>query len=214
MKQFKCLIFDFDGTLADTSEGILHTEEAMLRQMGLPMGEPAQMRQGIGLPLRDSIRVGCRIEESRLDEAVTTYRSLFNEVALQYIVAFPGVKETLEYLSEKGYIMGIATSRSRNSLVYLLDKMEIAPFFQELCSVDCTERHKPEPDQTLYLLEKFGVSGDDTLVIGDTIYDLMMARGAGCHTCGVSYGNHTKEQLASVYPDYILDSFDQLKNIL
>ena len=101
----KCVIFDFDGTLADTAEGILRTEEAMLLEMGLPKprGGEAQMRQGIGLALRDSLHVGCRIEAARLDEAVATYRRLFDEIAFDYIVDFPGVKDTLQYLYDKGY---------------------------------------------------------------------------------------------------------------
>lgn len=214
MKKFKCLLFDFDGTLADTSEGIIHTEEAMLKQMGLPEGNPAQMRQGIGLALRDSLKVGCLIPEERLDEAVETYRSLFSDVALDYIVAFPGVKDTLAYLYDKGYQMGMATSRSSRSLYFLMRKLEIEAFFHELSSVETTPKHKPEPDQALYLLERFGADPDETLVIGDTIYDIMMGQGAGCHTCGVSYGNHSAAQLASAGPDFILPSFEELKTIL
>ena len=212
----KCVIFDFDGTLADTAEGILRTEEAMLREMRLPkpQGGEAQMRQGIGLALRDSLHVGCRIPEERLDEAVATYRRLFDEIAFDYIVAFPGVKDTLEYLYDKGYQLGIATSRSRRTLVYLLDKMEIAPYFTYMTSVESTPKHKPAPDLALILLDMFGVSGDETLVVGDTIYDLQMARNAGCHTCGVTFGNHSAEQLRSQNPDFIVDSFPELKEIL
>ena len=212
----KCVIFDFDGTLADTAEGILRTEEAMLREMRLPkpQGGEAQMRQGIGLALRDSLHVGCRIPEERLDEAVATYRRLFDEIAFDYIVAFPGVKDTLEYLYDKGYQLGIATSRSRRTLVYLLDKMEIAPYFTYMTSVESTPKHKPAPDLALILLDMFGVSGDETLVVGDTIYDLQMARNAGCHTCGVTFGNHSAEQLRSENPDYLVDSFPELKKIL
>ena len=212
----KCVIFDFDGTLADTAEGILRTEDAMLAEMGLPRpeGGEAQMRQGIGLALRDSLHVGCRIPEERLDEAVATYRRLFDEIAFDYIVPFPGTKETLEYLYNKGYQLGIATSRSRRTLVYLLDKMEIAEFFTHMTSVESTPNHKPAPDLALILLEKFGVSGDETLIVGDTIYDLQMGKKAECHTCGVTFGNHSREQLQSESPDYIVDSFPALKDIL
>lgn len=212
----KCVIFDFDGTLADTAEGILRTEEAMLREMRLPkpQGGEAQMRQGIGLALRDSLHVGCRIPEERLDEAVATYRRLFDEIAFDYIIAFPGVKDTLEYLYDKGYQLGIATSRSRRTLVYLLKKMDIAQYFTYMTSVESTPKHKPAPDLALILLDMFGVSGDETLVVGDTIYDLQMARNAGCHTCGVTFGNHSAEQLRSENPDYIVDSFSELKTIL
>ena len=212
----KCVIFDFDGTLADTAEGILRTEEAMLMEMGLPKpeGGEAQMRQGIGLALRDSLHVGCRIPEELLDQAVATYRRLFDEIAFDYIVPFPGVKDTLEYLYGKGYLLGIATSRSRRTLEYLLHNMGIAKYFTYMTSVESTPKHKPAPDLALILLDQFGVSGDETLIVGDTIYDLQMGRAAGCHTCGVTFGNHTAEQLRSENPDYIVDSYPELKTIL
>ena len=212
----KCVFFDFDGTLADTAEGILRTEDAMLKEMGLPRpeGGEAQMRQGIGRALRDSLHVGCRIPEDRLDEAVATYRRLFDEIAFDYIVPFPGVKETLEYLYGKGYKLGIATSRSRRTLVYLLDKMEIAQYFTHMTSVESTPNHKPAPDLALILLDQFGITGDEALIVGDTIYDLQMGRNAGCHTCGVTFGNHSAEQLSAEKPDYIVDSFPALKEIL
>ena len=212
----KCVLFDFDGTLADTAEGILRTEEAMLAEMGLPKpeGGEAQMRQGIGLALRDSLHVGCRIPEARLDEAVATYRRLFDEIAFDYIVPFPGTKETLQYLHDKGYQLGIATSRSRRTLVYLLDQMGIAQYFTHMTSVESTPNHKPAPDLALILLDLFGVKGDETLVVGDTIYDMQMAKNAECHTCGVTFGNHSRDQLLSESPDYIVDSFPALMDIL
>ena len=212
----KCVIFDFDGTLADTAEGILRTEEAMLLEMGLPKPQEgeAQMRQGIGLALRDSLRVGCQIEEARLDEAVTTYRRLFDEIAFDYIVPFPGVKDTLEYLYDKGYQLGIATSRSRRTLEYLLRNMDIAKYFTYMTSVESTPNHKPAPDLALILLDQFKVKGNETLVVGDTIYDLQMAQAAGCRSCGVTFGNHTAAQLRSQSPDYLLSTFSALKSIL
>ena len=212
----KCVIFDFDGTLADTAEGILRTEEAMLRELGLPkpQGGEAQMRQGIGLALRDSLHVGCLIPEDQLDLAVATYRRLFDDIAFDYIVAFPGVKDTLQYLFDKGYQLGIATSRSRRTLEYLLRKMDIDRYFTYMTSVESTPNHKPAPDLALMLLDMFGVKGEETLVVGDTIYDLQMGRNAGCHICGVTFGNHSAEQLRAENPDYVVDSFDALKGIL
>ena len=212
----KCVIFDFDGTLADTAEGILRTEEAMLKEMGLPKpeGGEAQMRQGIGLALRDSLHVGCRIPEELLDRAVETYRRLFDEIAFDFIVPFPGTKETLQYLYDKGYQLGIATSRSRRTLVYLLDQMGIAQYFTHLTSVESTPNHKPAPDLALILLDQFQISGDQALVVGDTVYDLQMGKNACCHTCGVTFGNHTREQLSAENPDFLVDSFPALESIL
>ena len=124
------------------------------------------------------------------------------------------MKDTLQYLYDKGYMLGIATSRSRRTLEYLLRKMEIAQYFTHMTSVESTPNHKPAPDLALMLLDMFGIKGDEALVVGDTIYDLQMGRNAGCHICGVTLGNHSAEQLRSQNPDYIVGSFDALKGIL
>ena len=213
MEDIGCILFDFDGTLADTSEGIIQTEKAMLQEMGLPVGDEARMRSGIGLPLRGSLKMGNDIPEERLDEAVETYRRLFDVVAIGHIVAFDGVVETLEGLQARGVRMGVATSRSGRTLRYLCERLGILRYFEELASVECAARPKPAPDTVFYLLEKMQVTEDETLVVVDTVFDLQMGREAGCRTCGVTYGNHSRAQLEAAAPDWIIDDIRGLLSL-
>lgn len=214
MKDISCLIFDFDGTLADTGLGITNTIKEMLRIMGEPERDESQMKLGIGLPLRESLRVGTGLPEEKLDEAVATYRRVFDEVAYQYITLFDGVKDTLAELHGKGYRMGIATSRSPRSLNYLVKVLEIEQYFEALATVADVVNPKPAPDTVNFILDKLAVRPENALVIGDTTFDLEMGRRAGCRVCGVSYGNHSRERLASAQPDCIADTFTELLNIL
>lgn len=214
MNKYGCLIFDFDGTLADTSEGIVQTVLGTLRRMGLPPVEPDAIRKSIGLALRDSLRQGAKVPEDRIEEGVDVYHEVFDEVALEYIHLFDGVKETLEALAAMDYRLAIATSRSSPSLNFLLREHGIHHLFSVLATVDCVSRPKPAPDTVNYVLERMGVKPDDALVIGDTTFDIMMGANAGCHTCGVSYGNHSAEMLATASPDHILSDMRELLKIV
>jgi phosphoglycolate phosphatase len=210
----KNILFDFDGTLADTQEGILATEREMLRRMGFTEPAREQMCSAIGLPLPESLRIGCDIPDERVDEAVKLYRDLFFDYAPQHIVIFEGVKETLAAFAKRGIRMAIATSRSSNSLTAILETHQLADYFPERVTADCGIKAKPAPDMVLYLLDKMAIKAEETLVVGDTTFDLLMGKGAGCLTAGVSYGNHSREMLATARPDWIVDRFPDLMPLL
>lgn len=206
------LVFDFDGTLADTTEGILKTTEATLARMGLPAADPSRVQQAIGLPLQGSLRAA-GVPEDRIDEGVDTYHELFYEVAPRHITIYPGVKEGLERLSALGFRMGIATSRSTHSLVTLLEEHGIRKHFEVLGTVQCVSRPKPAPDLVLWVLEQFGCAPEHAMVIGDTTYDIIMGTAAGCRTCAVSYGNHPVEMLRTASPTRIVADLRELADI-
>ena len=210
----KNLIFDFDGTLADTQEGILATEREMLRRMGLTEPAREHMCSAIGLPLPESLRRGCDIPTERVDEAVRLYRELFFDLAPRHIAIFDGVKETLAAFARQGIRMAIATSRSSNTLEAILAAHGMADYFPCRVTADCSIKPKPAPDMVLHLLHEMGIRADETLVVGDTTFDLEMGKGAGCLTAGVTFGNHSREMLATVRPDWIIDRFDALRRIV
>lgn len=200
-------IFDFDGTIADTTLGILRTTEATLERMGLPECDLNYVKSHIGLPLKGHL-AAAGIPEERLDEAVDVYHELFYEVAPAHITIFDGMKQVFAELSGRGVHMAIATSRGAHSLRMLLEEHGIAQYFEVLGSVECSARPKPNPDLVLWVLDQWGAgaSAADTLVVGDTTFDLLMGSNAGCRTCGVSWGNHSREMLATAEPDYIVGS--------
>ena len=199
----KYLVFDFDGTLADTTEGILQTTRATFARMGLPIPSDADIRLGIGLPLKGSLHTA-GVPDDRLDEGSDIYHEIFYEIAPKHINIYPGVRESLEMLAAKGLRMGIATSRTEHSLVMLLEEHGIRQYFEILGSVGCVERPKPAPDLVRWVLERFGADPSEAMVIGDTTYDIQMGTAAGCRTCAVSYGNHSVERLLTASPDHIV----------
>lgn len=209
--KYKNIIFDFDGTLADTNAGILMTFKSALTKLGMEVPSDETITSTIGLPLKQTFLVACPgISDEQADLCCATYREIFHTKAMDMITLFDGVRDTLEALYKQGLNLAIASSRSMNSLVALSESNGIAPFFKGIFSGNGVARPKPAPDLAIFILNEYGFKADETLVVGDTTYDLMMGQGAGCAVCGVTWGNHKREQLEEVGPDHIIDHFSDL----
>ena len=209
------IIFDFDGTLADTNAGIVATFKKTMEILGIPSPTDSEITATIGLPLKKNFLVAVKdISDELGDECVRTYRSVFDETAIPTIKAFPGVKETLTSLHERGIRMVIATSRSHRSLKLISDNLGISRYFCDAYCAEDVRNHKPAPDIVNLILKNHNITPDDALVVGDTTFDLMMGQAAGCKVCGVTWGNHTEEMLRQANPDYIIQNISDLIGLL
>ena len=230
MKQpITTLLFDFDGTLADTTRTILKTMSLTIVELGLPLPPETQMKSGIGLPLRACIQKAGNVPEELADRAAELYHKFFKQVAFGTeniealkidpgaegaAVLYDGVKETLEWLRAQGYVLGIATSRRWDTLQLFLRHFGIMDLFGAIATVEDVAHPKPAPDTVLYDLEKLNRRPEETLVVGDATYDILMGRNAGCRTCAVSYGNQGRDLLQTASPDWIIDSMRELPALL
>ena len=206
------IIFDFDGTLADTNRGIIATFKATLDEMGLPQVDDEKIKGVIGLPLKENFTIAAELDSDRADEAVVVYRRLFNEIAIPTINLFPGVEDVLKALHDRKVPMAIASSRSTRSLTELSERLGISKYVpaEFMFGAETVARPKPAPDIVYVAMGKLGAKPEETLVIGDTNYDIEMGKAAGCHTCAVTYGNQSAQQLTAACPDYMLDDLTKL----
>ena len=212
---YKCIIFDFDGTLADTNVGIVRTFQETFRRMGMAVPSEERISSTIGLNLKDGFFAAVDgLTDAQADQAVEIYRSIFPQIAFPVITAFPGIVEALAELKSRGYILAVATSRSHYSLEALADQTGVAPFFVGLYGAEDTARHKPYPDLALHILSELKLQPSEALVVGDATYDVLMGKGAGCSVCAVTWGNQTREKLATAGPDYIIDHISELLELL
>lgn len=209
----KLIILDFDGTLADTRGLIVKTMQQTLDALGLEPRTDDQCAAMIGLPLKQAFTHLIPMEDEMGDRCVETYRRLFNENNAVYTIpAFPNVIETLHLLKEKGYTLTIASSRSHWSLMEFIEDMHLNEVIPYVLGAEDVVRAKPHPDPVLQTLEVFGCKPEDALVVGDTWYDIEMGRRAGVRTCGVTYGNGSREELINAGADYLIDDFGELVN--
>lgn len=212
---YKGIIFDFDGTLADTNKGIVSTYKATFEEMGLPVPSTEKITSTIGLPLKDCfLAMDGTMTDAQADEAVIVYRRLFPSLAVECTSAFPGVPEMLKYFHGHGIKMAIATSRNSRTLGLLCSKLGIGEYFESMYSADDVINHKPAPDAAVKAMESMGLSADEVLVAGDATYDILMGKGAGCRTCACSWGNQSREMLQSAEPDFIIDSVSELISLV
>ena len=229
MTPITTLLFDFDGTLADTTATILKAMRLAIAELGLPLPGEGQMKSGIGLPLKACIQQAGNVPDELADRAGELYHRYFKEIAFGTgsegtntdglgndgaTVLYDGVKETLEELHAKGYILGIATSRKRETLDLFLRNFGIRELFSAIATVENATRPKPAPDTVLYDLDLLGRKPEETLVIGDATYDILMGQRAGCRTCAVTYGNQGRDLLQTVSPDWMIDSMRELPGLL
>ena len=211
----KLLILDFDGTLGDTRPNIIATTHATLRELNLPSVSDEDIAATIGLPLVKCFQTFLNLSTQQAEECAATYRRIVEEIKdTLHIPAFPHVVDTLARLHERGLSISIASSRSHESLVGLVEELGIAPYVSLILGADDVKLSKPNPEPVLRSLNHYRMEAANALVVGDTHFDILMGRNAHAYTCGVTYGNGTAEELLSAGADTVIDRFDQLLNII
>ena len=213
MAETKILILDFDGTLGDTVGVIVQTMQATIRELGLPARTDQECASMIGLRLVEIPPV--LFPECELDGEfyAQTYRRLFHIYNVEgAVVLYPNVLETLTELKNRGYVLTIASSRSRASLVNYIKDLGIEPLISYVLGADDVVEGKPNPEPVNRTLEKFGIKPEEAIVVGDTVFDIEMGINAGTKTCGVTYGNGSRESISAA--NWIIDDFGQLLDIV
>lgn len=211
----KLIILDFDGTLADTRGLIVKTMQQTLDALELEPRTDDQCAAMIGLPLKQAFTDLLPMTDEMGEQCVETYRRIFNANNALYIIpTFPNVLETLHQLHGLGYILTIASSRSNRSLREFVNDMHLNEVIPYVLGAEDVVRAKPHPDPVLQTLETFGCKAEDALVVGDTWYDIEMGRRAGVRTCGVTYGNGSREELMRAGANFLMDDFGELMEII
>ncbi len=224
----KYIIFDFDGTIGDSQSLIVKTLQDTMRARKLEVKSDEACAKTIGLRLDEAFvsLFGMSAEEGM--ECAATYREIFLDNKKTMIVQpFPHVIETLRELHRRGYILGMASSRNHCSLDGYVKQMQLEDIFSSIVAGDDVEHVKPAPDMVFMALgEMKGMKNpvtsaeagdvedmlDEVLVVGDMTFDVDMAHNAGCKACAVTYGNGTREQLASA--EFIIDDFADLLGLV
>ena len=224
----KYIIFDFDGTIGDSQSLIVKTLQDTMRARHLEVKSDEAWAKTIGLRLDEAFvsLFGMSAEEGMACAA--TYREIFLENKQTMIVKpFPHVIETLRELHHRGFVLGMASSRNHCSLDGYVKQMQLENIFSSIVAGDDVEHVKPAPDMVFMALgEMKGMKNpvtsaeagdvenmlDEVLVVGDMTFDVDMAHNAGCKACAVTYGNGTREQLASA--EFIIDDFAELLGLV
>ena len=208
----KLIILDFDGTLGDTREIILRTNKELLALKGYPIPSDRVILDTVGLPLEQCfLAMFPDFPREELPEWVADYREIFENLRSSVGPSlFPGVLETVDKLYRDGYKLSVASSRGRASLRSLLSDLGLAEYICYSLGKEDVFPAKPDPEPVLKTLRDLGSSAGETLVVGDMPVDILMGVRAGARTCGVSYGNSSREALLEAGADFVIDEFSEL----
>lgn len=215
MKNVQCLVLDFDGTIGDSTALIVRTMQATMRELGLPVKDAATCSTTIGLPLAKCFSTILPLTEEEAEHCATVYRRIFAEGNTPDAVKpFPHVLATLRRLHEQGITMAIASSRGHETLDGYVHGMGLTDIVSMVVGADDVVKAKPDPEPVLIVLRQLGFTAEETVVVGDMAYDVLMGRNAGCRTAGVTYGNGTREELQDAGADAVVDDFQELNGII
>jgi phosphoglycolate phosphatase len=209
-RRFRLLAFDWDGTLADSTALIAGAIQQACLDVGVPVPDEADARHVIGLGHRDAIRhVAPTLAADRHARFSERYRDHFLAGDAETPL-FGGVREMLDELHDRGFMLAVATGKTRVGLARALARHGIADHF---AASRCGDEGfpKPHPDMLLALMDRLGVEPATTLMIGDTTHDLELARNAGVSALAVGYGAHPPEGLMAMQPLTTAHSVTELR---
>ncbi len=182
----KVILFDLDGTLTDSGEGIINCAALSLAHFGLPVPSREEMRVFVGPPLDQTFRQ-FGVPEDRTDEAIAVYRSRYTTVGKFENFPYPGIRELLENLKASGHRLFVATSKPEDMSVEILTKFQLAGYFEKICGATLDGSRSKKADVIAYLLSHVNPS-QEIIMVGDTAYDVIGAAAHAIPTIGVAWG--------------------------
>lgn len=209
-KRYDLIVFDWDGTVMDSTAIIAGSIQSACRDLGLTIPSDEAARHVIGLGLNQALRHAVPdAPEEMYEPLVARYRHHFLSQD-EAIPLFDGARETIAELFDAGYALGVATGKNSAGLKRALESSGMKHFFHATRTAEQTFS-KPNPAMLFELMEELAVSAERTLMVGDTTHDLLLAQNAGVDVVAVGHGAHPPEQLLELKPLALLDDFVQLR---
>ncbi|NHM32378.1 pyrophosphatase PpaX [Neobacillus terrae] len=205
------ILFDLDGTLIDTNELIISTFMHTLdkyypgkyqREDVYPFMGPSLMETFSGL------------NPDRVDEMILEYRTYNLANHDRLVKEFVGVKDTVHTLKERGYKLGIVTTKLHDVVLKGLKLMDLEPYFEAVVALDHVEKEKPDPESVLKALEQLGSKPEEAIMVGDNYHDILAGKNAGTKTAGVAWSMKGRDYLANFEPDFMLENMADILAIL
>lgn len=208
----KTVLFDLDGTLTDSGEGIINCAIPALEHFGLPIPSREEMRVFVGPPLHETFqRFG--VPADKTEEAIRVYRSRYIPTGMFENTPYPGIKELLETLKKENYTLYVATSKPEEMSVTILERFGLAPYFDRICGASIDSSRSTKDAVIAYLLAQSGAK-EDMVMVGDTKYDVLGAKAHGIPAIGVSWGYGSADEMEEAGAIGIADTMEQLLELI
>lgn len=213
MKKYKCLLFDLDGTVTDSSEGIINSIIYALEKMDVTITDKEVLKKFVGPPLMDSYKKYFGFTQKEAELGLRLFREYFAEKGIYENRLFDGMKSLLEDLFTNGYQLVLATSKPDLYANRILEHFDIKKYFTHISACPMDEANTTKLDVIKSALEMTDIKNkNEILMIGDTTFDITGARICGVDSLGVLYGTDTAEELKNA--TYLAKDIDEIRNIL
>ena len=206
------ILFDLDGTLTDSGEGIINCASLALEHFGIPVPDRETMRVFVGPPLDKTFRE-FGVPADRTDEAIRVYRSRYIPIGRFENTPYPGIRELLETLRNRGHRLFIATSKPEGMSVEILEHFGLAHFFTDICGATMDGSRSTKEDVIAYLFARNKGEGK-ILMVGDTVYDILGAKAHGIPAIGVAWGYGNVQDMTEAGAIAIAESTEELLALL
>lgn len=214
MKHYDTILFDFDGTVMNTNEVILRSWQHTFQTIENRQEDEAKIIETFGEPLEVTMRKF--FPDMPVDEAVEIYRSYHRDNFGDLITVFPGMKELLAEVKRLGYKTGLVTSRLLHTTKQGLEKYGLEEYFDVVVTADDTKKHKPDPEPINIALAKLHSAPESSIMLGDTMFDLLCAKNAGVASVLVSWSLALQagDDFGEAAPDHIIEKAEDLLELL
>ena len=208
----KAVLFDLDGTLTDSGEGIINCAIFAMEKLGVPVPPREKMGVFVGPPLWDTFR-DFGVPSNRLDEAVDIFRSRYVPIGKFENIPYPGIREVLEALRNQGRKLFVATSKPEVTAREILDHFDLSRYFTEICGATIDKSRSAKEEVIAYLLSLDGCQ-ENSVMVGDTAFDVIGAAAHGIPTIGAAWGYGKTEDMVSAGAAAIAQSPEELLRII
>ncbi|MBR2340176.1 MAG: HAD hydrolase-like protein [Clostridia bacterium] len=214
MKNYKAVFFDFDGTLADSSEGVTRGVAYTLRRYGIEPPPLSELTCFIGPPLAESFERYYGFPRERGMELEYVFREYYEKTGIYEARLYGGICELLARLRAAGKILAVASSKPEKHIMPLLDYFKIGKYFDYIGAADVENGLSEKADIVKKTLFEAGLSPSDCLMVGDTGYDIIGAHANGMDCAAVSWGFGSRDEFLRLGADFVVDSAEELEKML
>lgn len=215
MKRFSYILFDLDGTLSDSKEGITKSFQYALEYFGIKVENLDELEPVIGPPLKASFMNFYGLTEEEAVVAIAKYRERFGKIGLYENEIYPGIKELLKELAEQGDQIAIASSKPTEYVEQICEYFQIKDYFHHIIGSFMDGRRVEKEEVVEEAIAQFGnISKDEIIMVGDRKFDVIGAHERGLKAIGVTYGYGGREELTEAGADVLVDNVKELKRLL
>lgn len=211
---YKAILFDLDGTLTESGEGITKSVQYALEKIGKPESDLEKLKVFVGPPLMEMFMKYAQIDKETAEKAVEYYRERYSVTGIFENKVYPGIEEMLARLQKKGYLLAVASSKPEFYVRQILDHFGLTQYFVEIggSEMDGRRTNKTEVIEEVLRRMKLDKHREQVIMVGDKEHDVLGARKSGLACVAVSYGYGSKEELEQAEPLKIVDSAEEIVN--